>query len=266
MNIGLILSFVFAIFVQVILPIALAFLVVKKFKSSWTLLSVGAIIYISGQALMMFIPDLLAQQGIVLFPEETVISTQTIITATLMIAIIEETCRYVGYILLKRPAWDVVPAVTLGVGHGAFECLISAGMPITMMVVMMIAATFDPAIVTSQGVDQSVIDGFWSTAWYVPILGALGRLAMMCNHLFLSALVMRVFQKRNVLYLLAAMAWHGTIYFLGMYLNSLNYTSETINFVLICTGLISVYVLYLMMGKDLMAAWREQSLVKTAEK
>ncbi|HPH96874.1 MAG TPA: YhfC family glutamic-type intramembrane protease [Anaerolineaceae bacterium] len=265
MNIGLLLSFIFAIMVQAVLPIVLAFIIIKKLKASWTLISVGSLIYISGQALIMFIPDLLAQQGIVLFPEEATTSMQTIITATLMIAIIEETCRYVAYTLLKQPSQDVIPSVTIGLGHGGFECLISAGMPITMMVVAMVVAQFYPETLTTQGVDQSVIDSFWSTAWYVPVLGALGRLAMVGNHIFLSFLVMRVFQQKNYLYLLAAMAWHGVIYFMGMYLSSLNYSNELINLVLIGSGFISLYLLYLMVGKELIAAWTGQPKAKLAE-
>jgi uncharacterized membrane protein YhfC len=64
---------------------------------------------------------------------------------------------------------------------------------------------------------QAQIAAAWNVPVLYPLLGAFERVVAISTHLFLAVLVMQVFIRHNILWLLAAILWHALADALAVY-------------------------------------------------
>ena len=103
-------------------------------------------------------------------------------------------------------------ALVFGTGHGGIESLFTAllvGVTLANMVVLRNAGTEALGLEGEQAAALAqMVEAFWETPWYMPLLAAFERLMAMTLHLALSVTVMRVFVTGRWWLLGAAILWH----------------------------------------------------------
>jgi uncharacterized membrane protein YhfC len=121
----------------------------------------------------------------------------------------EETGRWVGYKYLLRGERSRRIAVMFGLGHGASEAILLAGLPLAGLLVswVMAARGLIPAGAALEGIRQqtALLDG-----WKVQ-LAALERASAMAVHVGLALIVLQVWVRGGIRWLILAILLHFAI-------------------------------------------------------
>lgn len=198
------------------LPLVLVIYLTRHFGLGWRLTIVGALTFIGSQ--IVHIPLLYGLTALLkLFPPlptAWVLPTNAIVLG-LMAGLCEELARYIVYWRFLPNARTWPQALAFGAGHGGIEAIIFgvlAGLTTMQMVVLHNTDPSQWGVPAAQlpAVQQQVA-AFWASPWYAALLGALERVFAICFHLSAAVLVMQAFTRRNILWLVAAIAWHTVI-------------------------------------------------------
>ncbi len=103
----LVISFIFAILIEIFFPIALAFWITRRFKTDWLLIGVGATTFILSQVVHLPIVTALtvaAQNGWFAFPAGLPGKLINAILLGFLAGVCEEPARWLGYKFLKNKA------------------------------------------------------------------------------------------------------------------------------------------------------------------
>ena len=199
---------------MIVLPIILAIFVVRRLKTRWSLLLWGALVFIVSQGirlpLLYGLTALLAGKDI-MSKEAAMIFNIVFLSVTA--GIFEESGRSLGYRFLVRDARTWEDGVTYGAGHGGIEAIILGGLAGLTVINMFLLQGMDlstlPLSADQQAQTAASVAAFWSAPWYMSLLGALERVFALCLHITLSVMVLQSFVRKNWLWWLAAIAWHG---------------------------------------------------------
>ncbi|MFW5943429.1 MAG: YhfC family glutamic-type intramembrane protease [Chloroflexota bacterium] len=213
---------------MILLPLALAFLLRRRYVAPLWLFCVGMATFIGSQLVHFPLNDLLVDVGLL---QETggmeggqLLQTALILGFTAGLG--ETTARAVGYwFLFRRDAakrWE--DGVMVGLGHGGIEAMIFGGV-LTAASVGSLWALRD-ADLSALNVSPEQLQAltqqmalFFDRPWH-GFLGLLERSTAILLHVSLSLLVWRAFQRRNVGYAVLALAYHwaadaGAVYMIG---------------------------------------------------
>jgi uncharacterized membrane protein YhfC len=108
----------------------------------------------------------------------------------------------------------------LGAGHGGAEAIILGLLAgINVLFILGYRAGYFSALVPAGEQTQllDLIDALFTVPWYRALFGALERLSAMCIQIALSLLVLQVYTRGNILWLLVAIGWHALIDVLAVY-------------------------------------------------
>lgn len=217
-NVPLFVTYLLAILIEIGMPIALAILIIKKLKVHWLVVLTGVLTFIGSQVVhipLLQIPALLQKAGLnIVLPSAWPIGWQALYLG-LYAGLCEETARWVGYRALKSKAASYRSAFGLGIGHGGVESVI---MGVLVLVSVLSVVLFNPTAVAAQGMSGEAIKmmtakiaEFWSTAWHLPLTGAVERITAVSAHLLMSVFVWKAVQKRSWLWYLLAVGYHTLI-------------------------------------------------------
>jgi uncharacterized membrane protein YhfC len=236
---------------MIAMPIGLAIFLVKKWKLGWNIWWVGVFTFIMSQVghipFNWGVEALLDRTGIIFWP----LATQQVFSAAflgLSAGIFEETARYLvlRYWLKQARSWRT--GVLFGGGHGGAEAIILGVLVLTSFVSMVVIRNKDLAEVVPAGqieLAQQQIAAYWSAPWYDSLLGALERFFTIPVQIALAVLVMQVFTRKNIIWLLYAILYHafidGSAVFLAPHLG--NYWTEAL---IGGFSLISVLIIFLL--------------------
>jgi len=203
---------------MILIPVILAAILRRRFQVPWLLFVIGTLTFIGSQVVHLPLNSLLTSLHILPktgISDPSISLIQTSLVLGLTAGLCEETARAVGYWFLKKfrgPA----DGVMLGLGHGGVESMIFGG--------VLTAATVSsllPMLNTDLSKLNLTPDQFTILTMQLdvlsasPLMAALGplleRLLAMLIHVTLSLLVLQAFRRRNVLYYLAAVAYHMLI-------------------------------------------------------
>jgi uncharacterized membrane protein YhfC len=235
-------------------PLALGVIVHKKLAVGWKYFWFGALVFLVSQ--------LLTRTPIVTVLQATVL-TRLLLTSTaftwiwlLILAItaglFEEVGRYVGYrLLLRREPKTWSKAVMFGLGQGGLESIVVVGGQIVLTAINTIMlSTIDVSTLPAaqrQGVLQ-LFAAINAEPFWLPLLAAWERLWTIPLHVALAVMVVQVFRRQQIRWLLLAILFHALVDFLAGALPQAFGHSLTITLLvegIVCVfGLISVWIIW----------------------
>lgn len=200
--------------VMIILPFVLAAYLTKRINVGWRLVFIGAAGFVFSQIghipFNLFLTQLFAQ-GVLPSPPQAYQLIFNAIVLGLSAGLWEEITRYATFRWFAKEARSWGSALVLGSGWGGVESLI-IGVLFALTFIQMIAlrnadlTNFVPA--DQLDLVETQVTFFWSQPIIASILGALERIFAICFHLSASVLVLQVFRKRQIRWLIFAILWH----------------------------------------------------------
>ncbi|MGD8807467.1 MAG: YhfC family glutamic-type intramembrane protease [Chloroflexota bacterium] len=201
---------------MVSLPVLLGWLIAGRRRVSWRYFGIGMLSFILAQ--VGHIPfNYMVNNS--LLAEMTLASEQArmIVTAAflgLSAALFEEGMRYLTFRFWAKDARTWGRGLMMGAGHGGVESIL-LGLLGALNVTILFgyqAGYFQGLIPTEQAsqVGQA-LDQLAALPWYEMMFGALERIFALSIQLSLSLLVMQLFVRGKLRWLLVAFSWHALI-------------------------------------------------------
>jgi uncharacterized membrane protein YhfC len=224
-----VLTFLLVSFVEIFLPLALGYFLIKRYKLSWKVYATGILFFV----LVQFIhtPLVLVMQPPVtyyvgrLFPDHTMAVAVYAVILGLLAGLFEELGRFIVYgrfFMGNKVPLTIQNGVLFGAGWGGVESMIIGLLMLLTMFSYMYAAPLTDEQVTQINVsmngtltsekaaeiDKQITDLMALTLWDI-LPGAAERIFAITLHITWSVMVLSaIVEKRNVLLLLAVL-WHS---------------------------------------------------------
>lgn len=208
-----------AIFV-IVYPFALAIVARIRLKISWRYFWYGALIFfvfqvITRAPLVLVLQNVFAAQ----IRNSVVFRWSWIVALVFTASLFEEVGRYVGYRLLMRKeekTWS--KAVMYGLGHGGLESTLLIGGQILLSVINIAVLSNLNLNTLPAAQHQQIVQQFASLnaqpVWF-PLIGAWERLWTVPFHVGMSVVVLQVFRRNNITWLLLAILLHALLDFVA---------------------------------------------------
>ena len=202
-------------FLMIAMPISLAIYLIRKFKLGWRLFWIGAATFILSQLLHIpfnaLVTPLLNQTSIT-----GLSALEKILVSALFLGlsagIFEEFSRYFMYRWVAKDARSWGTGLLAGAGHGGIEAIILGILVLYAYIQFIALRTADlTAVFPAEQVDiaRTQISAYWSTPWYMTILGAVERLFTIPLHLACSLLVLQAFTRKRFWWVGLAIGFHA---------------------------------------------------------
>lgn len=205
-------SFIVAILIEIVFPFVLAFYLVRKLKTSWFLIGVGALTFVGSQVVHLPLVGVWNAVLPAAFSDLTTTGVQILnaIVLGLLAGLCEETARWVGYRILQRKGkGDTLnSAVTLGAGHGGIESILIAGLPVLSTFIVMNLVRSGVSI---EGITTEMTAEYFAMPWGMPFVGAVERLMAIVLHITLSVAVWISISKKKPVWFWGAVGYHALI-------------------------------------------------------
>jgi uncharacterized membrane protein YhfC len=134
----------------------------------------------------------------------------------------EETARYIlfKYILKNTRSWK--EGILVGLGHGGIEAVLLGILAAVGFVTMIGYRSVDLSTVPSIPAEQlelakQQVAAYWSTPWYMALMGVVERIFAVCLHVSLSLMVLCVIVYRKPVWFWLALLWHAFVDAVAVY-------------------------------------------------
>jgi uncharacterized membrane protein YhfC len=197
------------------MPFLLGAFFARRLGARWGLFWAGAVTFIASQVVhlplnALILPGL--QANILPGLPATWQRPAFAVVVGLSAGLCEELARYLvlRFWLKDVRTWRM--ALMFGAGHGGIEAAILGVLAALTTLNIFILRGVDPAQLGVPA-DQlpavvAQVETMWNLPWFMHLLGAIERAFTLPVHLGLTILVLQVFRRRNLLWLVAAIAWH----------------------------------------------------------
>jgi uncharacterized membrane protein YhfC len=234
---------------MIVLPIALAFYVTRKFSLPWKLIFAGSLTFIASQILHIpFLYGLTAMftAGILPAIPAAWASLFNAILLGLLAGIFEETARWILFKFILKGAKTWEQGVVVGTGYGGTEAIIIGFLALTTVVNMIVlrnanlSAMVPPELleVTKQKVAE-----FWSAPVYMAFLGLIERAFTICIQISLTIMVLYSVAYKKPVWFWIALFWHAIVDASAVYLLPM-IGALAIEAIVGIYGVISLVILY----------------------
>jgi uncharacterized membrane protein YhfC len=216
LNPGFVIATAFSIVFVIVYPIVLAIAAHRQLRVGWRYVGYGAIVFFVFQ-LVTRVPAVQLIQAAIgpQFKASPVLMWTWLVVLALSAGIFEEVGRYVGYRLFMRgedKTWS--KAVMFGIGHGGLESVLLVGGLMVLALVSLWAAANgglnqlpdDQRAVATQQLQTlnaqpgwAALFGAWERLWTVPI------------QIAFSVIVLQVFRRGKLVWLLWAILGHAFV-------------------------------------------------------
>lgn len=203
---------------MIAMALLLGWYLARRMGQPWRFFVVGGVTFILAQ--VFHIPlvaglTLAFRQGLLPAPPPQWQALFNAVLLGLLAGLTEELARYfvLKYSLKDARSWP--SALMFGAGFGGFEAII-LGILTLIAYINMVMLKQNPAALATLPADQlaaaqAQIAAYWSAPWPLTLLGALERAFTLCVQLSLSVLVMQVFLRKQILWLVLAILWHAFV-------------------------------------------------------
>lgn len=242
---GLMISFVIAILLEIILPIALAFYAVKRLKVGWVIISLGALIFFVVQTVQIPIMQVLTRLVENNLQIDLNLTKQSIVDGLILgvsAGVLAELARWGAIKTIKQIPRDMANAIGLGIGFGLVETILLVGLPVVVSFVTMMV--YKNASLSDASLPEGLatqVQALWQLPWYTPILGAIERVASLFTHITLSVMVMQVFLRGKTTWLFYAIGWHVLLESLPIMMGTLEVNVWLIEIIITIFSAINIY-------------------------
>jgi len=254
---------------MIAIPIALGIYLSRRYQLGWRLWWIGAGTFVLSQ--IGHIPfnavlTLLFNRGFLPAPPPEYHLLFNSVVLGLSAGLWEESFRYGAFRWWAKDARSWSKALMMGNGHGGIEAILLGVLVLINYVIMWVAQGMDLSAYIPAGqlpIFEEQVAIYWSIPWYDSLLGALERVFALTIQISLSVIILQVFLRRNLVWLLIAIGWHALVDALSVYLVSTQsiYTVEAVIGVM---ALISLGVIFLLRSPDPVPAVEEIPPVKPA--
>ena len=201
-------------FLILAMPLLLAWVIHRQRGAGWGLFFIGAATFVGSQ--ILHIPfNWLVLNKLQLIPTDTSVMLNLVVMSLflgLSAGVFEEGARYLTYRFWTKDARSWGAGLMLGVGHGGIEAiLVGVTVGLNALILGAISLGFWQEMIPPAQTDlvQTQIAAMQAAPWYLVQLGAAERAFAISVHLALSLLVMQVFVRGRIRWLLAAIGWHA---------------------------------------------------------
>lgn len=258
-NIGLLVCYVLSILIMIGLPVALAFIVTRRFKVSWWAILTGVAAFTVSQLLHTPVLELLAklfQNGTLPVPAENWLPIFNSVLIGLMAALFQESIRYLAFWIMRKRTKSLPSAVGVGVGHGGFETLTLALWPFWPIfggaLYQLIQIVFyNPGAQLAKGIasDQvqyalAMIQQFWTNPWHLGLLYGVDSIISISTQILLAVLVWKAVRTRNFWWFVLAFFYHILVIGIKNFLQFSGWGSWAVEGILAIFLLANLYMIY----------------------
>lgn len=197
---------------MIVMPLLLGWFISRRLGASWRLFGIGAVTFVVSQVFHIPFNVLVDNSGIL--PEDLGIVTNLIIVSLflgLSAGVFEEGARYLTYRYWAKDARTWGRGLMLGAGHGGVEAIILGvlgAIQFVALATMRSSGLLEQIPPEQLPLVEAQIEALFGTPLHLALLGAVERLFAMTAHLALSLMVMQVFTRGRIRWLLAAILWH----------------------------------------------------------
>jgi uncharacterized membrane protein YhfC len=197
------------------LPMGLWLFLRHRFSEvNWSLIGVGALTFVLSQVFHLPVNWALGLlgggRGVALWPRPWMAAV-----AGLSAGVFEEGARYLVLRYWKQEARSWAAGLGFGAGHGGVEAIIIGALVLLTFInmVTMRAVPLETLGISGEMRDQvqAQVDAYWSMSWYMPLLGGAERVFALTIQIALATLVMQVFLRHNLIWLLIAILAHAVV-------------------------------------------------------
>jgi uncharacterized membrane protein YhfC len=238
---------------MIALPLGLGIFLFRKLGTSWRIFGVGMVTFVLSQVFHLPFNFLILNPGMERLGLDFDIPLDLVVIAVLAglsAGVFEEVARYLSYRFWLKNAADRTwsNALMFGAGHGGIEAIILG--ILAMFAFVAFAALRDESVMSLLSAEQVETVGeslaaYWSAPWYAALLGAVERAIALSVHLSATVIVLQVFRRGRLYWLLLAILWHAAVDGLAVFAGATwgIYTTEGLMFLL---GLAGVGIIFLL--------------------
>jgi uncharacterized membrane protein YhfC len=238
---------------MIALPLGLGIFLSRKLGTAWRLFGVGMVTFILSQVFHLPFNFLILNPGMERLGLDFDIPLDLAVIAVLAglsAGVFEEVARYLTYRFWLKSDSDRTwrSALMFGAGHGGVEAIILGVLALFAFVTFV--ALRDDSVMALLSAEQAEIvqenlTAYWSAPWYTALLGAVERAAALCVHISATVMVLQVFRRRRLYWLLLAILWHATIDGVAVFAGTTwgIYVTEGI---VVALGLVGVGIIFLL--------------------
>jgi uncharacterized membrane protein YhfC len=258
-NIGLLVTYVLSILIMIGLPVALAFIVTRRFKVSWWAILTGVVVFAVSQMLQIPVLQGLAklfQNGTLPVPAENWLPIFNSLLIGFTAALFQESMRYLGFWIMRKQTKRLPSAVGVGVGHGGFETLTLALWPFWPVfggaLYQLIQIVFyNPGVQLAKGIasDQvqyalAMISQFWTSPWHLGLLYGVDSIINISTQILLAILVWKAVRSHNFWWFVLAFFYHILVIGIKNFLQYNGWGSWAVEGILAIFLLANLYMIY----------------------
>ena len=203
-------SFIVSVLIQLVLPIALGILIIRRYHTHWRLIAVGMLAYLVFQVVEL--PLFQAIGGTEFYT--TQVATLPPVTGAIIIgflaAIIEQAVRTGSFWFVRQSVQTWGGGLTVTAGHAGVEsALVGVQFLINLVFAIILSSGTQGMTLTPEESAnlQNQVTAFWQLPWYLPVAAALQRLAVLMMQFALGIMVWLAVSRQMWAWLAAAIAW-----------------------------------------------------------
>lgn len=207
-------SFVVSILIQLVLPIVLGILIIRRYHTHWRLITVGMLAFLVFEVAELSLFQALGETEFY----TTQIATLPPVTGAIFIgflsAVIEQGIRMGSFWFVRNSVQTWGGGLTVTAGHaGIGSALIGVQFLINLVFALILSSGTQGTTLTPEETAniQNQVSAFWQLPWHLPLAVGLQRLAVLIMQFAIGTMVWLVVSRRIWAWLGAAIAWQSAM-------------------------------------------------------
>jgi uncharacterized membrane protein YhfC len=209
-----------AALLTIAMPLAVGAYLVRRFKTGWGLLLIGAVTFLLSQVFHLpfnsyVLNPILARLGFSASTGPGLTLAVAAILLGLSAGVFEEGARWLVYRFWIRRARTWPEGVVFGAGHGGLEALITGLLALATLIQLTALRGQDLSKVVPPdqlAAAEAQVALYWGLPWWSAFMATVERASAMTVQITLAVIVLQAFLRpKGLLWLLAAIGWHALV-------------------------------------------------------